>query len=156
LTQERRWCKVIRNHRGGANDNTAGNPGQFDHNIGVGNLVFSHPNGSQVGREGEKKASKTAKEGEEGKKAPQTIRRVDAEAGVRAMCGGSKARARSEARTTTKNRAKARAEAGDRHEEAILSGERVWILRMAGQREHHLERPSERGAVAATTMCSVW
>jgi len=69
-----------------------------------------------VGREGEKKASKTAKEGEEGKKAAETIRRIDAETDMRAMCGGSrKARTRSEARTTTKNRAKARTEAGDRH-----------------------------------------
>jgi hypothetical protein len=51
-----------------------------------------------------KEANETEKEGEEGKKAPQTIRRVDAETGMRAMCGGNrKARARSKARTATKD-----------------------------------------------------
>ncbi|MCP4542271.1 MAG: hypothetical protein GY832_34550, partial [Chloroflexi bacterium] len=44
-------------------------------------------------------------------------------------------------------------EAEDRHEEAILSGERMWILWMAGQREHNIKRASKWGAVAADEMC---
>jgi hypothetical protein len=52
----------------------------------------------------EKEANEAAKGDDEEEKAPQTIRRIDAETGMRAMCSGSrKARARSEAGTAAKD-----------------------------------------------------
>jgi hypothetical protein len=110
-----------------------------------------------VGREEEKKANKTAKGGEEEEKVQKAIRRIDTETGVCAMCGGSReAKARSEARTTSKDQTSAGTETGNRHEQALLPKKGMPVLWMAGEREHNLERTSRQGAVATAVLCGVW